>query len=268
MSAARGPKIGNTFKLEGAVKRYFDWRVVGFCLSLLALSVSASVWASLESGSSESVWLVDYIDRVPPILIKEPFLELLGQNNQPIPYSYKEAVKLTGHSCAAVAGAWIMTRKALEALYPDTLPVRGQIKVMIPGTEDEWFVGIFGQVITYVTGAAPKTGFPGAEFGQAFNRRNLMDYREKPSGTPPPKMVWIFERTDTQAKVSVTYDLSRAKPSMTPEESKMGSKIANGQATPGEAKQWRENWNARAQFVLENGDRTPGVFTVEKPPSF
>jgi len=246
------------------VKRYFYWKVIGFGLSLLTLLASVPVWASSEGRPSGSIWLVDYIDRVPPILIKEPFLELLGQNNQPIPYTYKEAVKLTGHSCAAVAGAWTMTRKALEALYPGTLPVRGQVKVMMPGTEDEWFVGVFGQVITYVTGAAPKTGFPGAEFGQAYNRRNLMVYREKPSGTSPPKMVWIFERTDTRAKVSVTYDLSKAKPSMTSEESKMGSKIANGQANPGEAKQWRENWNARAKFVLEQADMTPGLFSVDR----
>ena len=60
-----------------------------------------------------------------------------------------------------------MTRKALEALYPDgEIPMRGQISVEAPGAEDEWFVGVFGDVITFVTGASPHTGFIGAEFGK------------------------------------------------------------------------------------------------------
>jgi hypothetical protein len=208
-------------------------------------------------------WLVDYIDKVPPIIMKEPFLELLGQTGPTVPYTYREVVKLAGHSCGAVAGAWMISRKALDALYPAGIPVRGQIKVAMPGAEDEWLVGVFGEVIAYVTGAAPKTGFPGAEFGREYNRRNLMSYGEKPAGTPPAKMAWIFERTDTGVRVAVKYDLSRIKPAATQERTEMGAKVSKGLATPEEAREWREYWNARARFVLENGD-APGLFSVEK----
>jgi hypothetical protein len=217
-----------------------------------------------EVRSIEAVWMVDYIDTVPAILLKEPFLELLGQTDQPIPYTFKDVVKASGHACAAVAGAWIITRKALETLYPSTLPVRGQITVMMPGADDEWFVGVFGQVISYITGAAPKTGFPGAEFGPAFKRRNLMVYSNEHKGTPPTKMLWIFERTDTKSKVAVRYDLSMIKPPAAPERNELGEKVAQGLASAEEVENWQACWNARVKFVLANADTLPGLFTIEK----
>lgn len=218
-----------------------------------------------EAMEVEPFWSVDYIAEVPPILMREPFLELLGQTDRPVPYTYKEAVKIAGHSCGAVGGAWIITRKALESLYPGAVPIRGQIKVTMPGSEDEWFVAVFGEVITYITGAAPKTGFPGAELGKAYNRRDLMTYKEKTTGTPPAKMVWTFERTDTGAKVAVRYDLGRIEPVQTHERTEMGARVARGQATPEETEEWRQYWNARTKFVLDKADTLSGFFTVETP---
>jgi hypothetical protein len=213
---------------------------------------------------AQEPWTQEHITQVPPLMLKDPFLEMLGQANKPISYTYAEAVKLSGHSCGAVSGAWTITRKALEALYPNEVPVRGQIKVTAPGAEDEWFVGVFGEVITYITGAAPKTGFPGSEFGDAYNRRNLLVYQEEPSNTPPPKMVWIFERIDTGAKVSVQYDLTKVQPPATPERSAMSAKMAQGHATPEEAEDWLKYWNDRAVFVFENADTLPGFFIVNE----
>jgi hypothetical protein len=141
--------------------------------------------------------------------------------------------------------------------------VRGQVKVIMPGAEEEWYVGVFGEVITYITGAAPKTGFPGAELGQAYNRRDLMAYKKEPSGTPPVKMVWIFERADTGARVAVRYDLGKIVPPQTPERTEMGAKVVQGKASPQEAKDWQAYWNARAKFVLDNADILPGLITVE-----
>lgn len=224
--------------------------------------IPSSVMA--ESRTTDAISMVDYLDTVPPILMKEPFLELLGQTQEPIPYTFKETVKISGHACGAVAGAWLITRKALEALYPSTLPVRGQIKVTMPGAEDEWLIGVFGQVIANITGAAPKTGFPGGELGSAFNRRNLMVYAKEPVGTPPTKMRWVFERTDTGAEVAIQYDLSMIKPPATPERGELGAKAARGLADAEEMKDWQEYWNARVKFVFDNADTLPGFFTVEK----
>ena len=217
-----------------------------------------------QQAAAEESWTQDHIAQVPPLMMKDPFLELLGQANKPVPYYYAEAVKLSGHSCGAVTGAWTITRKALEELYPNETPVRGQIKIVAPGAKDEWFVGVFGEVMTYITGAAPESGFPGAEFGNDYNRRNLMIYQKEPSGTPPPKMVWIFERIDTGAKVSVQFDVSKVKPPATPDFTAMTTKVAKGEASPTETKNWIKYWNDRAVYVLENADTVPDFFIVKK----
>lgn len=213
------------------------------------------------------LWTQEYITQVPPIMMFEPYFEIFGQSQTAVPYTYETAVKLAGHSCGATAGAWTITRKALEALYPNgEIPVRGQISVEAPGAADEWYVGVFGEVITYVTGAAPKTGFIGSEFGQVndlFIRQNKMIYMDAPSGTPPPQMEWIFTRLDTGAKVGVNFNLSVITPLSTPERTEMGAKMAAAKATPEEAAEYYEYWNARAKFVFENADTLDGFFNVK-----
>lgn len=196
----------------------------------------------------------------------EPYFGIFGQSDVPVPYFYAEAVKLAGHSCGAVTGAWTIARKALEVLYPDgEIPVRGQIAVQAPGAEDEWFVGVFGEVITFVTGAAPKTGFIGAEFGQAnqvFVRQNKMVYTEEPTEQLHPMREWVFTRLDTGTKVGVKFNLAVITPIATPERMAMGKKMATGAATPEEAADYIQYWNDRATFVLDNADTLDGFFTV------
>ncbi len=214
-----------------------------------------------------ALWTQDYIMQVPPIMMKEPYFAIFGQSQVAVPYTYENAVKLAGHSCGAVAGAWTIARKALEVLYPNgEIPVRGQIAVEAPGAEDEWFVGVFGEVITFVTGAAPKTGFIGAEFGQVndlFVRQNKMIYLDAPSGKQPPQLEWIFTRLDNGAKVGVNFNLSVITPIATPERQEMGKKMATGTATAEEAADYYEYWNARAKFVFENADTLEGFFNVK-----
>jgi hypothetical protein len=45
-----------------------------------------------------------------------------------IKFSYKQIVKITGHSCQTVASAFLTCKRTLEILYPDSLLVRGEIK--------------------------------------------------------------------------------------------------------------------------------------------
>ena len=84
------------------------------------------------AAEKKAHWLQKHITDVPPIMMRDPFLGLLGQTDHPLPYTYEEAVKLSGHSCGAVAGAWVITRKALEALYLGDIPERGQIMIEAP----------------------------------------------------------------------------------------------------------------------------------------
>ncbi|HMM27539.1 MAG: hypothetical protein AAGU78_10260 [Chloroflexota bacterium] len=227
---------------------------------------SAKTFVAAQEGS-EAVWTQDYITSVPPIFLRDPLLEMFGQTADPIPYTYEEAVKLSGHSCGAVAGAWTITRKALAALYPDEVPVRGQIVIHAPGAEDEWHVGVFGEVMTYLTGAAPHTGFSGAEFGQAdqvFIRRNKLIYAEAATGTPPPQMQWVFERLDTGKKVGVSFNVMAVQPLVTEDWTKLGVKLASGAGTPEEIEKYVKWWNDRALFVLDNADTMDGLFVVKE----
>lgn len=230
------------------------------------LDIALEGEAVLES-EDEFTWEQAYISEVPPIMMMEPYFEIFGQSQEAVPYYYEEAVKLSGHSCGATTGAWTITRKALEALYPDgEIPVRGQIAVEAPGAEDEWFVGVFGEIITFITGAAPKTGFIGAEFGQTddiFVRQNKMVYSETPTGELPPMREWIFTRLDTGARVGVKFNLAVITPLATDERKEMGVKMAAGKATPEEAADYFQYWNDRARFVLENADTLDGFFTVK-----
>lgn len=218
-----------------------------------------------EEPQKEGYWDQDYIDQVPPILMIEPYFMIFGQSQVAVPYYYDDAVKLAGHSCGATTGAWTITKKALDVLYPgDEIPVRGQIAVEAPGAQDEWFTGVFGEIIAYITGAAPKTGFIGAEFGETndlFMRQNKMVYPEEPTGTMPPQMEWIFTRLDTGRKVGVNFNLAVITPIATEERQKMGAKLAQGKATPEEAEDYYQYWNDRARFVLENQDMD-GFFNV------
>ncbi len=239
--------------------RFIAFRVL---LSSFALYVFMGIGIAAQESSSEAIWRERYIAGIPPILMQEPFLELYGQVDQPVPYYYSDAVKMAGHSCSAVAGAWTITRKALRHLYPDGMPVRGHLRVMMPGAEDEWFIGVFGRVISLITGAEAKTGFPGAEFGETYNRRNLMIYTDTPQGTPPPKMQWVFERIDTAQKVAVRFDLTKIQPPATPAFREMSAQVARGKASADDASQWRQDWNTRVQFLFENADTLPGLFTV------
>jgi predicted hydrocarbon binding protein len=225
--------------------------------------------ANIEKSAPVSVedfaWEQAYITEVPPIMMSEPYFGIFGQTSGPVPYYYEEAVNLAGHSCGATTGAWVITRKALEVLYPNgEVPVRGQIAVEAPGAEDEWFVGVFGEIITFVTGASPHTGFIGSEFGQVNNlfvRQNKMVYKDEPTGQLPPMREWIFTRLDTGAKVGVKFNLVVILPIPTPGRVEMGKKMAAGTATPEEAADYQKYWNDRAIFVLENADMD-GFFTV------
>ena len=117
----------------------------------------------------------------------------------------------------------------------------------------------------YITGASPKTGFIGAEFGQTddvFVRQNKMVYAEEPTKQLPPMREWIFTRLDTGATVGVKYNLVIILPIPTPGRVAMGKKMAAGEATPEEAADYQEYWNARATFVLDKADTVDGFFPV------
>ena len=63
-----------------------------------------------------------YFSRITPISLHDPLAELLGATEDGIiTYDFLDAVKLAGHACPTVAGAWLATVRGLRALYGEDL---------------------------------------------------------------------------------------------------------------------------------------------------
>ena len=85
----------------------------------------------------------EFFARIPGVTLYDPLAELLGSAEQGlIEYHYEDAVRLAGHSCPTVAGAWLMTCAALKALYPDGPPRRGEIGVEFGETLSSGVTGV------------------------------------------------------------------------------------------------------------------------------
>lgn len=257
---------------------YYLVGILSLCLAVTGLcGVTAFAGEKNNYGYyAQDHWTQKSIRKVPPIIMSEPYLlELFGQTDRDVAYNYDEAVKLAGHSCGATAGAWEIARIALEELYdPDETPVRGEIRVYAPGLETDGHVGVFGEVITFITGAAPHTGFTGSVFAKAdpvYNRRDLMIY-----GETLQSLGWIFERMgwvenvwEVVDSVGVKYNAGLIIPDKTDDRYIVvgkGFKIAEGTATEEQVADFIDWWNERVEFVFENADTLEGLFTVYEPP--
>ncbi|MEK7447157.1 MAG: FmdE family protein [candidate division NC10 bacterium] len=156
-------------------------------------------------------------------------------------YAYEDAVKLSGHSCPTVAGAYLMTAVALRALYPDGVGVRGDVEVTMGGPPDDGGTGPMAQVIALLTGAAPQTGFGG--LAGKFRRKDLLTFDPALEGRVR------FRRGDTGAAVEVTYTPGSVPPA--PEMSPLMVAALGGRATADEQRRFGELWQARVRDILD-----------------
>ncbi|MCU0924626.1 MAG: hypothetical protein MUF44_00900 [Hydrogenophaga sp.] len=139
-----------------------------------------------------------FFDAVAPIIVSDPLAALLGAaEDGNIEYRYFDAVKLTGHSCPTVAGAWLMTRTALAHLYPDGLPERGNLRVELCQSIDQGVAGVIASVAGLITGAANDGGFKG--LGGGYARRGLLRF-----GVPMAGEI-RFTRLDNGASVELAH---------------------------------------------------------------
>lgn len=59
---------------------------------------------------------------VKPVLFREPLAETLGAlkgDGAAVRYDFTDVVKMAGHACPTVAGAYLCCQAALERLYRD-----------------------------------------------------------------------------------------------------------------------------------------------------
>jgi hypothetical protein len=139
-----------------------------------------------------------FFDAVPAITVADPLAEALGAaEGGLIEYRYVDAVKLAGHSCPTVAGAWLMTRAALARLYPGQTPRRGEMRVELRQTADEGVAGVIAGVAGLVTGAANEGGFKG--LAGRFARNGLLRF------SVPMRGEIRFTRLDNEHLIELSH---------------------------------------------------------------
>ncbi|MBI5110240.1 MAG: hypothetical protein HZA62_16005 [Rhodocyclales bacterium] len=194
-----------------------------------------------------------FFDAIPGIVLHDSLAEFLGATEGGlIEYRYVDAVRLAGHSCPTVAAAYGMTRRALLALYPDTLPERGAIRTDFRADRLSGVTGVIASVVTLITGATHDTGFKG--LAGRFDRRKRMyflaDIGEEIR----------FTRLDTGAAVDVRAELQGVP--FAPQTPALLQKCLDGTASAEEATAFRDGWQERVRkLLLEHGD-DPEVFVL------
>jgi hypothetical protein len=183
----------------------------------------------------------DFFEQVPGLALRDPLANLLGAaTDGVIEYRYADAVKLAGHSCPTVAGAWLMARRALAALYPDGLPERGNIRVDLRAPQDAGTSGVVGAVLGLITGAAGEGGFKG--LGGQHVRRDLLRYGVRIEADTR------FTRTDTGAAVLVDYHPEATPPA--PEMPPLMARVIGGVASEHERAEFARLWQDRVRRIL------------------
>ena len=199
----------------------------------------------------------EFFDRAPQLLMRDPLAQFLGATPDGVmAYRYQDAVKLAGHSCPTVAGAYLMVVKGLSALYGSDIPERGGIEVLMRDGRDEGTTGVIANVAMLLTGAAPETGFAGVGPMRLVGRRDLLAF-----GSGDERGEMLLRRRDTGAAVAVSYN-----PSIAPWPAEMQTLMplaVSGRADDAQLKRFGEIWQERVEAVLTKLADDPRLVVVE-----
>jgi len=194
-----------------------------------------------------------FFDAVPAITVADPLAQTLGAaDGGLIEYRYVDAVKLAGHSCPTVAGAWLMTRTALARLYPGETPRRGEIRVELRQAVDEGVAGVIAGVAGLVTGAANEGGFKG--LAGRFARQGLLRF-----GVPVTGEI-RFTRLDTGRSVEVAH-----RPQAVPRPDGLPDLMRDAlapQADSARRQAFADAWQAWVQTILFEHADDPALIAV------
>lgn len=202
--------------------------------------------------------LPEFFDRAPTLTVQDPLAAFLGAaENGILTYRYADAVRLCGHSCPTVAGAYLMVIKGLKVLYGEELPERGGIEAAMQGTRDEGTVGVTASVVQLLTGAAPETGFGGIGMQGRFARRNLLSF-----GAGEINGTLTLRRKDSGKTVAVS--LNAALQPFAPQMRDIMPKAVGGSASAKELERFGQLWQARVKaFLTESADDPQFVIVRE-----
>jgi hypothetical protein len=197
-----------------------------------------------------------FFDKVPAIQLQDQLSNFLGAFEEgKMEISYLDCVKLAGHSCPTVAGAYMMAVKGLEALYPDgELPQRGAVEISMRDGEADGVTGVTCNVISFIIGANGLSGFKG--IGGNFSRDNLVNYNVLMDGEVK------LTRLATGESVILSYD-----PSIIPADPEMKSlmmKSLQCKSCVEENKEFGKLWQARVEKILLSRDLWDQMLTIKK----
>lgn len=195
-----------------------------------------------------------FFDQVPTIVVHDALAQTLGAAHDGlIEYRYVDAVKLAGHSCPTVAGAWLMTRAALGRLHPGQTPRRGELRVELRESQDAGVAGVIASVASLVTGAAGPGGFKGLAGRHA--RRDLLAFGV------PMRGEMRFTRLDDGRSVEVSHHLEAAP---RPAELRMQMQAALGpQADSATRDAFAQSWQDWVRTILIDHRDNPDLITLE-----
>jgi len=197
----------------------------------------------------------DFYTKVPPINLYDPLSEFLGAfEDGTFSISYIECVKLAGHSCPTVAGAYLMALYGLQSLYPNTLPQRGSIKIEMRDAKTDGVTGVIANVIAFIVGASDEGGFKGIQGN--FARNNLINF------SIPIEAEVRLTRTDTNHSIILNYNPSMVMPD--PMMQTLMGKSLQGLANDEEKKTFGKLWQKRVEEILLSTDLHTQMITITK----
>lgn len=147
------------------------------------------------------------------IRIHEPLAETLNGSPGEIDFelSLLDVARFSGHCCVAVTGAFLVTKAAIEKLFPDGVCVRGDVQVDLPSETTPAAKGPVANVISYITGAWGDNGFKGLSGKHV--RKDLL--RLNSSQVSPHS--FLFKRISTGATTIVRFSPQNAAANIPPE---------------------------------------------------
>lgn len=197
-----------------------------------------------------------FYDEAPRIPMRDPLAALLGAvDDGLIEYGYLDAVRLAGHSCPTVAGAYLMARAAMRALYAEQPAERGGVSVRMPAAEDEGVTGVTAQVLTLITGAAASNGFRG--IGGRFARQSLLSYASVTGASAVQ-----FHRRDNGDAVATELDLRSVPPS--PDLRELMAAALDPAATTAQRAAFGHTWQDRVRRLLLDHADDPQVVRLTR----
>jgi hypothetical protein len=194
-----------------------------------------------KSGKME---YLSFFDIIESITLYDDLSQFLGVNRDgQVEITYLDIVKTAGHSCATVAGAYLVALKGLKALYGEELPKRGEIKVELKRAPREENAGVVASVLSNITGATLDFGFGGIPTGE-YKRRDLLHFSADIEADV------ALTRLDTGKKIFITY-----KPQEVVNPMAILKSAIKPDATPEDKASFPVRFQAMVKTVFDNADK-------------